>query len=165
MQFHYIKMSQYFPKPYEPFGGDINVKVDLSNYATKSDLKNATGIDTSKLAAKSDLVSLKTEVDKLDIDKLKSLPNNLSNLKSKVDKLDIDKLAPVPVDLSKLSNVVKNDVVKKTEYNAKIKNIEDKIADITNLATNTTLKAKIIEVKNEIRSITNLVPMLILILK
>ena len=62
-----IKKSQYFPKPYEPFGGDINVKVDLSNYATKSDLKNATSIDTSKLAAKSDLVSLKAEVDKLDI--------------------------------------------------------------------------------------------------
>ena len=52
------KMSQYFPKPYKPFGGDINVKADLSNYATKADLKNATGIDTSKLAAKSDLVSL-----------------------------------------------------------------------------------------------------------
>ena len=50
-------MSQYFPKPYKPFGGDINVKPDLSKYATKSDLKNATGIDTSKLAAKSDLVS------------------------------------------------------------------------------------------------------------
>ena len=106
-------MIQYFPEPYEPFGGDINVKVDLSNYATKSDLKNATSIDTSKLAAKSDLVSLKAEVDKLDIDKLKNVPTNLSNLKSKVDKLDIDKLAPVPVDLSKLSNVVKNDVVKK----------------------------------------------------
>ena len=58
-------MSQYFAKPYEPFGGNINVKVDLSNYATKSDLINATGIDTSKLAAKSDLVSLKGEVDKL----------------------------------------------------------------------------------------------------
>ena len=57
------KNESYFPKPYEPFGGDINVKVDLSNYATKSDLKNATGIDTSKLAAKSDLVSLKAEID------------------------------------------------------------------------------------------------------
>ena len=147
MQFHCIKMSQYFPKPYQPFGGDIHVKVDLSNYATKSDLKNATGIDTSKLAAKSDLVSLKTEVDKLDIDKLKSLPNNLSNLKSKVDKLDIDKLAPVPVDLSKLTNVVKNEVVKKTEYNAKIRNIEDKISDITNLATKTILNTKINQVK------------------
>ena len=56
-------MSQYFPKPSEPFGGDINVKVDLSNYATQADLKNSTGIDTSGLAAKSDLASLKDEVD------------------------------------------------------------------------------------------------------
>ena len=77
-------MSQYFPKPYEPFGRDINVKVDFSNYATKADSKNATGIDTSKLAAKSDLVSLKAEVIKLDIDKLKSVPTNLSNLKRKI---------------------------------------------------------------------------------
>ena len=126
MQFHCKKMSQYFPKPYEPLGGNINVKVDLRNYATKSDLKNATGIDTSKLAAKSDLVSLKAEVDKLDIDKLKSVPTNLSNLKIKVDKLDIGKLETTLVDLSKLSNVVKNEIVKKTEYNAKIKNIKDK---------------------------------------
>ena len=62
-------MSQYFPKPYEPFGGDIIVKVDLSNYATKALLKNASGIDMSKLAAKSDLASLKAEIDQLDIDK------------------------------------------------------------------------------------------------
>ena len=77
-------------------------------------------------------------------------------MRSKVDKLDVDKLVPVPVDLSKLTNVVKNEVVKKTEYNAKIKNIEDKIPDITNLATNTTLNAKINEIKNEIPNITNL---------
>ena len=57
----------------------------------------------------------------MDIDKLRSLPNNLSNLKTKVDKLDVDKLAPVPADLSKLNNVVNNEVVKKTEYNSKIK--------------------------------------------
>ena len=74
-------MSQYFPKPYEPFGGDINVKVDLSNYATKTDVKNITHVDTSGFALKTNLASLKTEVDKLDIDKLKSLPTNLSNLK------------------------------------------------------------------------------------
>ena len=94
-------MSQYFPKPYKPFGGDINVKVDLSSYATKTDIKNILHVDTSSLALKSNLPSLKTKVDKLDIDKLKSLLNNLSNLKSKVDKLDVDKLVPVPVDLSK----------------------------------------------------------------
>ena len=58
-------------KYFEPCGGDINVKVDLSNYVTKADLQNATGIDTSKLAAKSDLASLKAEVDELDVDKLK----------------------------------------------------------------------------------------------
>ena len=63
-------MSQYFPKPYEPFGGDINVKVDLSNYASKADIKNISHIDTSIFALKSNLVSLKAEVDKLDIDKL-----------------------------------------------------------------------------------------------
>ena len=84
-------MSQYFPKPYEPFGENINVKVELSNYATITDIKNATGIDTSKLAAKSDLTSLKAEI----------------------GELEIDKLVPVPVDLRKLSGAVKNDVVKK----------------------------------------------------
>ena len=63
-------MSQYFPKPYEPFGGDINVKVDLSNYATKADMKNISHVDTSSFALKSNLVSLKTKVDRLDIDKL-----------------------------------------------------------------------------------------------
>ena len=84
-------MSQYFPKPYEPFGGYINVKVDLSNFATKTDIKNVSRVDTS-------IFALKT---------------NLTYLKSEVDKLDIDKLVPVRVDLSKLSNVVKNDVVTK----------------------------------------------------
>ena len=74
------------------------------------------------------------------------MPTNLSNLKSKVDKLDVDKLVPLPVDLSKLSDVVKNVVVKKDLYNAKIENIEGKIPDITNVATNATLKAKINEV-------------------
>ena len=63
-------MSQYFPKPYEPFGGDINVKVDLSSYATKTDIKNILHIDTSSFALKSNLASPKTKVDKLDIDKL-----------------------------------------------------------------------------------------------
>ena len=85
-------MSQYFPKLYEPSGGDISFKVDWFKYATKAGLKKATGIDTSKLAAKSDLASLKAEV----------------------DELDIEKLISVPVDLSKLSDVVKNDVFKKT---------------------------------------------------
>ena len=88
------KMSQYFPKPYEPFGGYINVKIDLSNYAAKADNKSISYVDTSSFALKTNLASLKTEV----------------------DKLDTDKLVPVPVDLSKLSDVIKNDVVKKDVY-------------------------------------------------
>ena len=75
-------MSQYFPESYEPFVGDINVKIDLSNYVTKTDLKNVTHVDTSSFALKT----------------------NLSGLKTEVDQLDIDKLVPVPVDLSKLSD-------------------------------------------------------------
>ena len=85
-------MSQYFPKPFRSFGGNINVKVDLSNYATKADIKNISHVDTSSFALKTNLATLKTEV----------------------DKLDIDKLAPVPVDLGKLIDVVKNDVVRES---------------------------------------------------
>ena len=95
----------------------------MFNYATKADLKNATDVDTSKFAKKVDLASLKSNVDKLGIDKLKNVPTNLNNLKSKVDKLDVDKLIPVSADLSKLSDVVKSDVVKKDVCNAKSKNI------------------------------------------
>ena len=110
----------------------------MSNYLTKTYLKNATGVDRSSFAKKkTDLANEKLDIDKLDIDKLKSVPSNLNNLKSKVDKLDIGKLETTAVDLSKLSNAVKNDVVKKDVYNAKVKNIEGKIPDITNLATKT----------------------------
>ena len=84
-------MIQYFPKPYEPFGGDINVIIDYSNYATKADINNISHVDTSSFALKT----------------------NSNNLKTAVDKLDIDKLVLFPVYLSKLSDLVKNDVVKK----------------------------------------------------
>ena len=144
-------MSLYFPKPYKSFGGNISVKVDLSNYTTKTDLKNVAGADTSKLALKSNLANLKAGITKTDVDK--TVPDDLTNLKSKVDKSDIRNLETTPVDLSKLCNVVKDDVVKKTEYNAKIKYIEDKIPDITNLAI---INAKIKEVKGEIPNINNL---------
>ena len=87
---------------------------------------------------------------------MRNLASNLSNLKSKVHKLDIDKLVPVPVDLSKLSYVVKYYVVKKDVYNAKIKNIEDKVPDITNFSINTPVSTKINEIKIEIPSVTNL---------
>ena len=95
------------------------------------------------LLKKTDLANLKSDVDKLDIDKFSNVPTTLSNLKSKVDKLNVDKLVPVAINLSKVSDVVKNDVLKKDVYIAKIKNIEDKILDITNLAaTNASLNAK-----------------------
>ena len=86
---------------------------------------------------------------------MKNIPSHLSNLKIKTDVLDVDKLVPVPVDLIKLSYLVKNDIVKKDVYNANINNIEDKIPDITNLATNATPNAKINEIKNKILNITN----------
>ena len=132
-------MSEYFPKP-KSLGANAKVELDLSNFETKTDLKNATGVDTSSFAKKTDLANLKSDVNKLYIDKLKNIPT-ISNLKSKVDKLDVDKLVLVPVNLSKLSDMVKN-------Y-AKIKDIEDKIPDTTNLATNTTLNAKRNEVKSD----------------
>ena len=69
-------MSQYFPKPYEPFGGEINVKFHLSNYATKADSKNVSHVDISSFTLKSNLANLKTEVDKLDIDKLTPVPKD-----------------------------------------------------------------------------------------
>ena len=109
----------------------------------KTYLKNVTGAHTWKFAKKVDLANLKPNVNKLDIDKLKIVTTNLSNLKSKVNKLDTYKLVLVPVDLSKLCDAVENNVVKKDVYNAKIKNIEDKIPHITNLATKTTLNGKI----------------------
>ena len=145
-------MSQYFPKPFNShFGDSIKVKIDLSNYATKTDIKNISHVDTSSFALKT----------------------NLANLKTEVDKLYIDKLAPVPVDLSKLSDVVKNDVVKKTVYNklvAKVDNIdtsdfvlktkyqtdktelEKKIPDVTDFVK----KTKLTELENKIPDISNL---------
>ena len=93
----------------------MKVELDLSNYATKIDLKNATGVDTSEFVKKNDLVNLKSDTDKLDIDKLKNVSTNLSNLKSKIDKLDVDKLVPVPVDLSKLNDEVKMFLLKKID--------------------------------------------------
>ena len=108
-------MIKDFPEP-KSLTGRVRVELDFPNYSRKVDLKNATGVDTSPFAKKNDLGSFKSDVDKLDIDKLKDASTNLSSLKSKVDKLDVDKLVPVPVDLSQLSDVVKNDVVIKDIY-------------------------------------------------
>ena len=149
-------MSQYFPKPYETFGGDSNVKVDLSNYATKADIKNISHVDTSSFALKTNLASLKAEV----------------------NKLDIDKLVPVPVELSKLSDVVKNDVVKKnaydklvaevnsidtslfvlkTKYDTDKSELNNKIPDTNSLVKETYYNTKITEIEGKIPDVSKLV--------
>ena len=127
-------MSQYFPKPYEPFGGDINVKVDLSNYATKTDLRNIPHIDVSSYA----------------------LELNLANLKTEVDKIDIDKLTPVPDDLAKLSNVVKNDVVKKTEYDKLVAKVNG--TDTTNFVSKTKYEKDGSDFEDKINNIDKKIP-------
>ena len=116
-------MSQYYP-PYRSSSNNIKVELDLSNYATKDDVKNITHVDVSSFASKTNLAALKTEVDKTDADKLK----------------------PTPADLAKLTNAVEHDVVKKTDYNIKVTSIEAQIAGLTkntvdNLADITKLKA------------------------
>ena len=116
-------MSKYFP-PYNNSSKYIKVELDLSNYATKKDINDITHINVSGFASKTNLAALKTEVDKIDTDKLKTVPANLATL----------------------SNVVKNDVVKKADYNTKVTSIENQIAGVTkntsdNLADVTKLKA------------------------
>ena len=103
----YYKMS-YYP-PYKSSSNNVKVKLDLTNYATKTDLNNITHTDVSSFASKTNLAALNTEVDKIDADKLKT----------------------AAVDLAKLTNAVNNDIVKKTDYNAKVTSIETQIAGLT----------------------------------
>ena len=115
-------MGTYYT-PYKSSSNNIKVELDLTNYATKNDLKNITHVDVSSFASKTNLAALKTEVDKLDVDKLKK----------------------APVDLAKLTNAVEHDAVKKTDYNTKVTSIEAQIAGLTkntvdNLADITKLK-------------------------
>ena len=147
-------MSQYFPKP-SSHKENIKVEIDISSYATKKDINDITHVDTSKFALKT----------------------NLANLKTKVDQLDIDRLVHIPNDLSKLSNVVKNDVVKKVDYNklvTKVNNIdtsdfvlktkystdkielENKIPNTSGLVKKTEYKTQITELENKIPDISNL---------
>ena len=116
-------MTTYYP-PYKSSSNNVKVELDLTNYATKNDLKNITHVDVSSFASKTNLATLKSEVDKIDVDKLKT----------------------APVDLAKLTNAIENDLVKKTVYNTKVTSIETQIAGLTkntvdNLADITKLKA------------------------
>ena len=127
------KNCQYFSKSFKNFGRNINVKIDLSNYATKTDIKNISHVDTSSFAHETNLASLKTEV----------------------DKLNIDKLVPIPADLSKLSNVVKSDVVKKIVYDklvAKVNNI-----DTSDFVLKTNYQTDKTELKKKIPDVTDFV--------
>ena len=117
-------MSQYISEPYEPFGEDINVKVDLSNYATKADLKNVSHVDVSSFALKSNLASLKTEVDKLDAEKLKTVPVDLGKLSNVVKKTGYNKL------VTKVDNTDTTNFVKKNKYEEDGSDFEDKISKI-----------------------------------
>ena len=141
----YYKVSTYYP-PYKNSSNNIKVELDLANYATKDDVKNITHVDVSSYASKINLAALKTEVDKIDIDKLKTVPN----------------------DLAKLSNVVKNDVVKKTDLsfddyvkktkfsadtNAlddKIDKVDKNIPDVNNLASKSSVTVLIRDLDDRI---------------
>ena len=120
-------MSSY-PEPYSHISDKVRVVLDLSNYATKKELEHGTCADTA-LAAKKYFIALKTEIVKLDINKLVNVPASLNNLKTKVDYLDIAKLKTVPVDLQKFIDLVDNAVVKNTKGNTlttKVNNLKKK---------------------------------------
>ena len=107
----------YYPEPGSHIRDKIKLILDLKNYVSKKELEDATGVDTSNLAAENDVITSKTKVGKLDIDKLVNVPSGLSDLESKVDDSDVDKLKTVPIDLEKLSDVVSKKAVKKAKYN------------------------------------------------
>ena len=108
----------HFTEPYNHSKHKINVELDLSNYATKPDLENAAGTDTSYFAKMADLASLNSDAEDLDFDALKNVPNGLKNLKSKVDKSDDDNLKTVPIDLRKISDAVDENVLEKSKCSA-----------------------------------------------
>ena len=124
-------MSQFFPKLYGGFGGNINVKGDISNYATKADVKNVTHIDSSRFALKTNLASLKTEVDEQDVDKLVSVPVDLSKLSDAV-KNDVVKKAVYDKLVAKVNNIDTSDFVLKTKYQTDKAKLEKEISDVTN---------------------------------
>ena len=149
-------MSQYFPKPYEPFGGDINVKVDLSNYATKADIKNISHVDTSSFALKTNLADLKTEVDKLDIDNLVPASTDLSKLYNVVKK-DVVKKDVYDKFVSKVNSVDTSGFVLKTKYDTDKSELENKIADASGLVKKTYYNTKTTETEGKIPNVNNLV--------
>ena len=146
-----MKMSQSFSKPFKSFGRNINVKVDLSNYAKKTNLKNVTHVDTSSFELKTNLANLKTEADKLDIDKLAPVPFDLSKLNDVV-KTDVIRKAVYDKLVAKVNNIDSSDFVLKTKYNTDKTELEKKIPNVTDFVE----KAKFTELENKIPDISSL---------
>ena len=142
-------MSQYFLKPFNShFGDSIIVKIDLSNYATKADIKDIPHVDTSSFALKTNLANLKTEVDKLDIDKLKPLPDDVSKLSNVVTNEVIRKTKYNRL-VTKVDNIDTSDFVLKSKYNTDETQLENKIPSISNLVKKTEYNTKITEIENK----------------
>ena len=138
-------MKKHFPKPFRSFGRNTNVKVDLSNYATKTDIKNISHVDTSSFALETNLANLKTEVDKLDIKKLVSVPTDLSKL-SNVVKNDVVKKTVYKKLLAKANAIDTTDIVLKTKYDTDKSELENKIPDTSGLIKKTDYDAKITDI-------------------
>ena len=145
------KNEQIFPKSFRSFGRNINVKLDLSNYATKSDIKNISHVDTSGSALNANLANLKTEVDKLDINKLVPVTEDLSKLSDDV-KNDVAKKTTYDKLVTKINNIDTNDFVLKTKYQTDKTELENKIPNVTDSVK----KAELTELKNKIPDINNL---------
>ena len=150
-------MSEYFPKP-SSHEENIKVEIDLSYCETKEDIKNITHVDTSSFALKANLSSLKTEVNKLDIDKLVPIPNDLSKL-SNVVKNDVVKKTVYNKLVAKADNINTNDFVLKTKYSTDKTDLENKIPDISgpvtkaqlNVVENKIPRASVLVTKNEFK--------------
>ena len=152
---HCIKMSEYFPKLLRSYGENIKVKIDLSNYAKKADIKNIAHVDTSNFASKTSLANLKTEVDKLDIGKLKTEPVDLSKLSNVlknevINKIEYNKL------VNKVNNIDTSGFILKTKYDADKLELEKKIPDTSNLVKKSDYNTKISEIESKIPSISSL---------
>ena len=165
-------MSRYFP-PYNNSSENIKVELDLSNYATKTDLKNVTHVDVSSYALKSNLAALKTEIDKIDTGKLKTVPDDLAKL-SNVVKNDTVKKTEFTSQKNKVDGIDTNNFVSRTKFEKNIKDLDDtidqvekRIPDVSRLATKSsitsllptsTFNSKITEVENKIKTVDNKIP-------
>ena len=165
-------MSRYF-SPYNDSSGNIKVELDLSNYATKTDLKNVTHVDGTSHALKSNLAALKTEIDKIDTDKLKTVPDDLAKLSNVVKNDAIKKTEFTPLK-NKVDGIDINNFVSRTKFEKDIKDLDDaidqvekRIPDVSRLATKSsitsllptnTFNSKITEVENKIKTVDNKIP-------